>query len=1354
MTEESGKENLEALGQTVSQPEAAQTASREFSVPKGAAQHPSAPTVDGYLLSKPIGRGAFAEVWRAWQLRTGKEVAVKVFIQRSGVNWLYLQREVERLIKLDKHPNIVSLLDANLTGDAPYYVMDLMGGGSLETLLGEGKPRIAADQALKWMVELCRALAYVHSKGMIHCDLKPANILLDEEGHVRIADFGQSRIVTESSGALGTLFYMAPEQARPSSDAGELHPDVRWDIFGLGATLYAVLTGEAPYQRVAYPSPREVKTLDDRLGAYWNSLKDVDRIAQAKSLKERLEAYRDLVRLQPIPEVLHQRCPRVDRDALAIIGKCVAAEPERRYATVAEILLDLQARRERRPLRARAQSRTHKVVQFLRRNTALLPVLGLVVAGCVYFGVQAVQNQREIKSQLADSYLMRGRQLAEQEDDMAAIGYFLKAEELKPARAARINANALFAALPQPMAVVAKPDLDKFRAGLTQEQAEGLSKKLFPPARDTARAELFERSISDRRSGVKTKLDYPVLPDTAFFAEKVERLAVLRKDKPIVVVLDLGLDGQWRSVAELPLAGDKVVEGAIEKFPTLSPDGAKLLVASGKDFTNTQKVERTVELWLVPGRPLRAGGGDLRARAFKAAGGWRWVLEYAGSGEVVRSGAERSPGTALKAAEDALAALRTAAPSQGEAAAANRITRFLLSSRPRLMVFTPDSETAILAASDGTVRTISAQSGTLVGNIINHEAFLMSITISGDWKRLATCGLDGTVRLWDLQSHELRGILSHDGFMKSARFSPDGRLILTSAGSEAHVWDASTGERLAKPLSLPRSVQGQEFSPDGKIIGVVSGDDRIYLWETAAAVSRSAMVLPQTGAVRAAAFSPDGRTAVTAGDDRAARFWDTATGLPRGQVMMHEAPVTVAVFSPDKKLMATGDAAGAVRLWTVADGLPAAEPMRQDGAVQTLVFDPAGRTLLFSGGTQTAAKLCRLGASEPCRTLEHPHPVTSAVFSLTGGVVLIGSGIRGEGEVSLWITDSGKLLHREKFKNIVFGVKFASDAVTALVASFNGVYLINPFRGGVLRSARVFLLGGAFAISPDGRRILIGAFEKSPELWDMSFRTPRRKSLRMDAKTTSTAFSSDGSILLIGTAGGTAQLWDVESAQPLGGAMRHKGFVTAVALAPDGGKVLIGTKDNGAILRETAFIKNSAGLDAGLKKFDSFVLGRVGASERTLFDDYMAFEGKPPPARYLWLVGAALELLAAIGLPLYFFRERGLLWRTYWFNMAAWLPMPLLMPSALYLHWNLLDPKLLAPVALILAVALYSLFPVVFFMISCRGARAAGHSRASLWTGGLGLMFGKLYVWSFCMGPELIFQTQKLDYFLEIIKNR
>jgi hypothetical protein len=341
---------------TIQQSGEALTASKDLSIPKEAKQHADAPTIAGYLLTSPLGRGAFAQVWKGWQVRTRKWVAVKVFTQRGGVNWIFLQREVERLIKLDKHPHIVSLLDADLTGETAYYVMDFLEGGSLEQFVDPANPA-PVEKAVRWMEEICEALAYVHSKGLIHCDLKPANILLDEEGHVRVADFGQSRIVTESSSALGTLFYMAPEQAVVAHEGTHAQPDVRWDVYGLGATMCAVLTGREPHGDDA-----SRKTLE-----------------AARGLEEKLALYKDLVMRQPVPNCLEATQGRADEDLAAIVAKCVLPRPESRYRALSETSADLAARREGRPVSLLAWNRFYRWRKWASRSPLALAALALSV---------------------------------------------------------------------------------------------------------------------------------------------------------------------------------------------------------------------------------------------------------------------------------------------------------------------------------------------------------------------------------------------------------------------------------------------------------------------------------------------------------------------------------------------------------------------------------------------------------------------------------------------------------------------------------------------------------------------------------------------------------------------------------------------------------------------------------------------------------------------------------------------------------------------------------------------------------------------------------------------------------------
>ncbi len=355
--------------------------SADLSIPAHVQPHPSAPKLTGYILTQSVGEGAYGQVWRAWQLRTRKEVAVKVFTHRTGLDWILLQREVERLTRLDRHPHIVTLLDTGLDEEPPFYAMDFIESGSLQRWVN---PQAPAEPALvlRWVEQICDALAYVHAKGLIHCDLKPANILVDTQDRIRVVDFGQSRIFTESGASMGTLFYMSPEQAVLAGPDAPVQPDIRWDVYALGATVYAILTGEVPFADGA--SVQELET--------------------APTLLERLRRYREMIdRRSPLcwPETTRNR---INPELTAIVGKCMARGPETRYATVTAVVDDIRAFRAHRPVSPLADRAGYRARKFVRRNPLAI-VLGVVTLGLLAAGVAFGFQRRELDRGKANAYL-------------------------------------------------------------------------------------------------------------------------------------------------------------------------------------------------------------------------------------------------------------------------------------------------------------------------------------------------------------------------------------------------------------------------------------------------------------------------------------------------------------------------------------------------------------------------------------------------------------------------------------------------------------------------------------------------------------------------------------------------------------------------------------------------------------------------------------------------------------------------------------------------------------------------------------------------------------------------------------
>ncbi|KAA5541124.1 serine/threonine protein kinase [Roseiconus nitratireducens] len=280
--------------------------------------------VPGYRLERFLGSGAFGQVWVGRDLNTGRPVAVKFFLHRGGVNWSLLSHEVKNLVQLSADRHVVQVLEVGWDADTPFYVMELVTGGSLEEML-ERRGALPIDEAVDLFRRICVGLNHSHSKGVLHCDLKPANILLGEDNEPRLADFGQSRMTHDQTPALGTLFYMAPEQA----DLGST-PSSGWDVYAAGAILYRMLTGGPPYR-------------DDSI---------VEQLDTAGSLPKRLERYRESIQ-SAMPPSRHTQRSGVDRPLSRIVSRCLAADPADRFTNVQEILQQLDRRAEaraRRPL--------------------------------------------------------------------------------------------------------------------------------------------------------------------------------------------------------------------------------------------------------------------------------------------------------------------------------------------------------------------------------------------------------------------------------------------------------------------------------------------------------------------------------------------------------------------------------------------------------------------------------------------------------------------------------------------------------------------------------------------------------------------------------------------------------------------------------------------------------------------------------------------------------------------------------------------------------------------------------------------------------------------------------------------
>jgi serine/threonine protein kinase len=200
-----------------------------------------------YRVDAFVGRGGMAEVYKVWDTKRAAFLAMKLLHDDLAEDRVFLrrfEREAETLERL-QHPSIVRFYGLEKEGPLVFILMDFVDGGSLRREINEANQPLPSTRIHEVMKSVCSALHFAHEQGLVHCDIKPANILIDATGRLLLSDFGIARMAestTTTMAGAGTPAYMAPEQARGES------PSPQTDIYALGIVLFEMLTcGERPF---------------------------------------------------------------------------------------------------------------------------------------------------------------------------------------------------------------------------------------------------------------------------------------------------------------------------------------------------------------------------------------------------------------------------------------------------------------------------------------------------------------------------------------------------------------------------------------------------------------------------------------------------------------------------------------------------------------------------------------------------------------------------------------------------------------------------------------------------------------------------------------------------------------------------------------------------------------------------------------------------------------------------------------------------------------------------------------------------------------------------------------------------
>jgi len=268
-----------------------------------------------YRLEAKLGSGGMSTVYLSRDETLDRPVAVKVMHREMSEQEDQLQRfrqEARAVAKLT-HPNVVSVIDAGEDGGHPYIVFEYVKGETLKQRIA----RVGAldtQEAIAYAIEVARGLSVAHARSMVHRDIKPQNVLIDEEGRAKLTDFGISRQLeqdgmTATGRVLGTTDYVAPEQAMGKA------VDPRSDIYSLGVVLYEMLIGQVPFHA------------DSQVGV---AMKHVN---------------------EELPDVQRRR-PEASAAVALVVERATAKNPAERYQTIAEMIDDLETALEVEAARA------------------------------------------------------------------------------------------------------------------------------------------------------------------------------------------------------------------------------------------------------------------------------------------------------------------------------------------------------------------------------------------------------------------------------------------------------------------------------------------------------------------------------------------------------------------------------------------------------------------------------------------------------------------------------------------------------------------------------------------------------------------------------------------------------------------------------------------------------------------------------------------------------------------------------------------------------------------------------------------------------------------------------------------
>jgi serine/threonine protein kinase/WD40 repeat protein len=973
-----------------------------------------------YRILSECGHGGMGVVYEAEQESPQRRVALKV-IRTGAVSRQLLRRfknEAEILGKL-QHPGIAQIFEAGSfevgDGGQPFFAMEFVDGSDLLSYAKTHELDMRERQTL--FTRICDAVHYAHQKGVIHRDLKPDNILVvrpqsesgtgmrdtmgtvaDGVGQPKILDFGVARMTdsdvqvttmqTDIGQLIGTIQYMSPEQT--SGDSREL--DARSDVYALGVLLFELLSEHLPYDLRHHSIPESVLVIRDEEPRRMSSIDTAFR-----------------------------------GDVETIVGKCLEKEPERRYASAAELAEDIRRHLSDQPISARPPSTRYQIRKFTRRNRALVGgVLTTVFA--LVIGIIA-----------STIFAFRASENAERASANETRALTSEAAALRVAYVARLTAaTALVDTDPR----AAKELLDAAPEAQRGWEWRHLNSRLQRYART------YEANVASTG---------PI----AFFASGTRLVSALVDGRVAI----------WDSEgAELVRIGTELAGSNIRNLDV--PRDGPPLVALGTDDGQVRIWDLDADRWLdvstedEPILDLEWDRSGTRLLFSTASSVHLWRLDHPFRDHPIeRHPSSTQPSRLGFSSDGERYTASTLSANAGEifwwdSATGEQVTDE--SSIPRPLVrawgLSYDSTRFAVAGGDGIRSCVlqDARTGEVQLVLRGHNDYVGAVEWTPDDTRLVTSSDDGTIRLWDTATGASLAVLGADpwsplavksdgsgvafraegtlryfdftlssstviepdvSFVYHLAYSPDGTLLAASSPHSFHttLMDPLAG-RIVRTIDTGAQGLGIVFSRDGATldVGQTNIDVVTGVVTPRSGIAEAEWLKPDRWGARfspGAVLSADGTLMARAGmgnNTTNAVVRDVATGEVVFEV---EGDFWSVALSPDGTLLAAGHGnPGRVEIWSLADRRKLIDLPPHGAHAYCVEFHPDGKRLA-TGGSDNAIRLWDTTAWEPVLELRgHTSYVKTLVFSLDGTQLTSGS---GDLTVRIWDTIPRAERHRQ-----------------------------------------------------------------------------------------------------------------------------------------------------------------------------------------------------------------------------------------------------------------------------------------------------------------------------------------------------